>query len=167
MKRWVHIHPPPLISGSIWPFIKSVLWNNKASGLDLHLRIDYLQKDASICPPSWLGRIIACLPVIISDAKSLQMLHHFLSPVPVIFQPFLFFIFYFSLSVHNGHSLKEVCLCYSQTHSYLVALLFSLNTPGKSGCVSDIVFVLLTNFFFLFFFSNFSSTVCSLPRCYH
>ena len=49
------------------------------------------------------------------------------------------------LSAQSGHSLKEPCLCSSQAHSYLVALLFSfllplfsLNTPGKFGCVSDI-----------------------------
>lgn len=59
-------------------------------GVDFHLRIHHLQTEASICPPSWLVCIIACLPVFIADAKSLQMPHHFPFPVPVIFQSFFF-----------------------------------------------------------------------------
>lgn len=57
-------------------------------GQDFHLRHHHVQKDASICPPSWLVCIIACLSLFIADAKSLQMPHHFLFSVPVIFQPF-------------------------------------------------------------------------------
>lgn len=75
--------------------------------LDFHLRIHHLQNDPSVHPPSWLGCIIACLPVFIADAKSLQMLHHFLFPMPVIS---LFFFFVLLLSAQSGHSLKEACL---------------------------------------------------------
>lgn len=57
-------------------------------GQDFHLRHHHVQKDASICPPSWLVCIIACLSLFIANAKSLQMPHHFLFSVPVIFQPF-------------------------------------------------------------------------------
>lgn len=139
---------------SLTPFLGTIRYIcfSASDGLDFHLRIHHLHKDASICPPSWLGCIIACLPVFIADAKSLQMLHHFLFPMPVIFQSFFFLFFFFSLpvcvlllSAQSGHFLKEACLCYSQAHSYLVARLFSfllplfsLNTPGKFGYVSDI-----------------------------
>ena len=79
---------------SLTPFHRTIRYIcfSPSDGLAFHLRIDRLQKDASICPPSWLGCIIACLPVCIVDAKSLQMLHHFLFPMPVIFQSFFFII---------------------------------------------------------------------------
>lgn len=122
-----------------------------SDGLDFHLRIHHLQKDASICPPSWLGCITACLPVFIADAKSLQMLYHFLFPIPVIFQSI------FLLSAHSGHSLKEAGLCYSQAHSYLVALLFFSSSPSVQIeypweiwlCLGYLFFCPADRFFFL------------------
>lgn len=95
-------------------------------GLDFHLRIHHLQTEASICPPSWLVCIRACLPVFIADAKSLQMPHHFPFPVPVIFQSFFFWYYYY---LPRAGTLKEACLCFSQAHSYLVAPLFSFLLP--------------------------------------
>lgn len=59
-------------------------------------------------------------PVFISDAKPLQMLHHFLFPMSTSF---------FFLSVQSGHSLKKAHLCYSQAHRYLGAVLFSFLLP--------------------------------------
>lgn len=77
------------------------------------------------------------------------------------FSPFFLFL----LSARSGHSLREACLCYSQAHSYLVALLFSfllplfsLNTPGKFGCVSDIFFFCPADqFLFLLISSQFAN----------
>lgn len=62
-----------------------------SDGLDFHLRIDHLQKDAPVCPPSWQGCIVAGLPVVIADAMSLQMLHHiFFSQLQLFFSLFFF-----------------------------------------------------------------------------
>lgn len=109
-------------------------------GQDFHRRI---QKDASICPPSRLVCIIACLPVFIADAKSLQMLHNFLIPVPVIFQSFFVLLL---LYAQSGHSLKEACLCFSQAHSYLVAPLFSFVLPLFSWTPQGNLYVSLISF---------------------
>lgn len=72
--------------------------------------------------------------------KPLHVIHHYVSPVGFIFQAvFLFFL-------PRASSVKKYCLCYSQTHTYLMALLFSsclslcsVLTPKGNLAMSDIV----------------------------
>lgn len=146
-----------------------------SDGLDFHLRIHHLHKDASICPPSWLGCIIACLPVFIADAKSLQMLHHFLFPMPVIFQSFFFFPFFFSFSlcvciiiICPERALSEGGLFVLQPGSQLFsgsAVFFS--SPSVQFEYPREIWLCLWYLFFVLLSFYFSSSVCSLPRYCH
>lgn len=125
---------------SLTQFRRSIRYScfSVLDGLDFHLRIHHLQTEASICPPSWLVCIIACLPVFIADAKSLQMPHHFPFPVPVIFQSF----FVLLLSAQSGHSERGLFVLQPGTQLFSGSTVFfsspsvQLNTPGKFGCVS-------------------------------
>ena len=161
---------------SLTPFLGTIRYIcfSASDGLDFHLRIHHLHKDASICPPSWLGCIIACLPVFIADAKSLQMLHHFLFPMPVIFQSFFFlFFFFFSpcvciIIICPERALSEGGLFVLQPGSQLFsgsAVFFS--SPSVQFEYPREIWLCLWYLFFVLLSFYFSSSVCSLPRYCH
>lgn len=120
-------------------------------GQDFHLRHHHVQKDASICPPSWLVCIIACLSLFIANAKSLQMPHHFLFSVPVIFQPFFFLPVCIiiicperALSERGLFVLQPGTQLFSGSTVFFPSPSVQLNTPGKFAFVSDISFFFLS-----------------------
>lgn len=119
-------------------------------GQDFHLRHHHIQKDASICPPSWLVCIIACLSLFIADAKSLQMPHHFLFSVPVIFQPFFPLVCIIIICPERALSERGLFVLQPGTQLFSGSTVFfpspsvQLNTPGKFAFVSDISFFFLS-----------------------
>lgn len=104
----------------------------------------------------YLPSILAGLqPFCTAEAKSFQMLRHFLFPMAVIFQSFFIIIIFperaLSLVLKPGSQLQHLA---ARLFSFLLPP-FGLKTPGKCVCVSD-MFVLLTSLY------SFSS-MCSLP----
>lgn len=120
------LHPSLALCGlSLTLFRRTIRYScfSVLDGLDFHLRIHHFQKEASICPPSWLLCIIACLPVFIADAKSSSF-----PPVPVIFLSlFLFFFFFFVvllLSAQSGHSERGLFVLQPGTQLFSGSTLF-------------------------------------------
>lgn len=163
---WAHVPAPPPLCGHLWSFINSESWDNQVH-LFPSIRWAGFPSENSSPPkgclylPSILAALCYSLPAclhswcqVLTDASScpLSNASHF--------SVFLSF-FVVLLSAQSGLSLKEACLCFSQTHGYLMALLFSflpslfsLNTLGKFGFVSDIFALSCWPVYF-------SSSVCS------